>query len=49
MLEQLIAGQNDPMQLAQLARGRLRKKIADLERALTGNMRDGHRILLSSI
>lgn len=46
MLEQLIAGQDDPMRLAQLARGRLRQKIAELERALKGNMRDGHRILL---
>jgi hypothetical protein len=34
MLEQLIAGQEDPMQLAQLARGRLREKIDQLERAL---------------
>ena len=46
MLEQMIAGQDDPAHLAQLARGRLREKIADLERALTGHMRDNHRLLL---
>lgn len=46
MLEQLIAGQEDPSQLAQLARGRLRDKIADLERALTGRVRSVHRTLL---
>jgi transposase len=46
MLEQLIAGQDDAVQLAQLARGRLREKISELERALTGRMRESHRLLL---
>jgi transposase len=46
MIESLIAGQDDPVQLAQLARGRLREKISDLERALTGRMRASHRVLL---
>lgn len=46
MIEQMIAGQDDPAVLAQLARGRLREKIADLERALKGHLRDSHRILL---
>ena len=46
MLEQLLAGQEDPTQLAQLARGRMREKIADLERALAGHVRTVHRILL---
>jgi transposase len=46
MLEQMIAGQDDPTQLAQLARGVLRKKIAELERALTGRIRASHRLLL---
>jgi transposase len=46
MLDHLIIGQDDPAQLAQLARGVLRKKIADLERALTGRIRDSHRLLL---
>jgi transposase len=46
MLEQLVAGQEDPTQLAQLARGQLRKKIGELERALRGRVRDVHRLLL---
>lgn len=46
MLEQLIAGQEDPAALAQLARGRLREKIAELERALRGQVRPVHRTLL---
>jgi len=46
MLEQIIAGQDDPAVLAQLARGRLRDKIADLERALQGHVRETHRTLL---
>jgi transposase len=46
MLEQIIAGQEDSAQLAQLARGRLRPKIAELERALTGRIRESHRLLL---
>jgi transposase len=46
MLQHIIAGQEDPTQLAQLARGVLRKKIAELERALVGRIRDGHRLLL---
>jgi transposase len=46
MIEQLVAGQNDPVQLAQLARGRRREKIADLEKALKGKLREAHRLLL---
>ena len=46
MLEQIIAGQDDPAVLAQLARGRLRDKIAELERALQGHVRETHRTLL---
>jgi transposase len=46
MLEQLIAGQQDPTVLAGLARGRLRQKIGDLERALKGQVRATHRTLL---
>lgn len=47
MLAAIIAGQDDPTALAQLARGRMRPKIAELERALTGRIRDSHRLLLS--
>lgn len=46
MLEHLIAGSDDPAALAQLARGRLREKIAELERALRGQVRPVHRTLL---
>lgn len=47
MLSAIIAGQEDPSALAQLARGRLRSKIAELEHALIGRIRDSHRLLLS--
>src|SRR4029434_5780420 len=45
MLACLIAGQDDPQQLAQLARGRMKPKIEELGRALTGHMTDDHRFL----
>jgi transposase len=47
MLEAIIGGQQDPEQLAQLARGRLKSKIPQLERALEGRVRDHHRFLLA--
>jgi transposase len=47
MLAALIAGQEDPAALAQLAKGRLRQKIDALEAALTGRIKDSHRRLLS--
>ena len=46
MIEQIIAGQDDPASLAQLARGRLREKIDQLERSLQGRVRETHRMLL---
>jgi transposase len=46
MLTVIIAGKDDPSALAQLAKGRLRPKIAELERALTGRVKDSHRLLL---
>jgi transposase len=46
MQEAIIAGQDDPEQLAQLARGRLKKKIPQLQQALEGRVRDHHRFLL---
>jgi transposase len=46
MLEAIIAGQDDPEQLAQLARGKLKSKIPELEQALEGRVRDHHRFLL---
>jgi transposase len=47
MLEALLAGQTDTEQLAELAKGRLRKKIPQLKEALTGRVREHHRFLLS--
>lgn len=38
MLEALVAGQSDVTELAQLAKGRLRSKIAELEQALRGTL-----------
>ena len=38
MLEGLVAGQSDVTELAQLAKGRLRSKIAELELALQGTL-----------
>jgi len=46
MLAQLIAGQDDAAQMAQLARGRMRDKIDELEQALTGFVHDHHRLML---
>lgn len=46
MLEQIIMGKDDPEALAQLAKGKLRPKIAELERALTGQTKEIHRLLL---
>lgn len=47
MLAALIAGKDDPEALAELAKGRMRNKIDELERALTGYVKDSHRRMLS--
>ena len=47
MLEQLVAGQTDAGVLAQLARGRLRTKIPQLERALAGRVAPHQQFLLA--
>jgi transposase len=47
MLQAIITGKDDPAALAQLAKGRMRSKISELERALTGKIiKDSHRVLL---
>ena len=46
MLEAIIAGQDDPVQLADLAQRRLRSKIPQLEQALYGKLTEHHRWLL---
>ena len=47
MLEALLAGQTDPAQLADLARGRLKAKRAQLEEALVGVIKPHHRFMLT--
>lgn len=49
MLEAIIAGIEDPRQLADLSRKALRKKIPELELALEGRLTDHHRYLLKSL
>jgi len=46
MLSAIIEGNDAPQALAQLAKGQLRHKIADLEQALKGRVADHHRLLL---
>jgi transposase len=45
----LVGGQEDPKVLAELAKGTLRKKRAELERALVGHMTIHHRFLISQL
>ena len=46
MLAALVAGERDPVVLAELAKGRLRKKIPELRQALRGRFRDHHGLLI---
>jgi transposase len=46
MLEAMVAGQDDPAQLADLARRRLRSKLPELEQALYGRVSEHHRWML---
>jgi transposase len=47
MLEALVGGATDPKALAELARGRLREKTAELERALAGSFGPHQRFLVA--
>lgn len=47
MIESILAGASDPKALADLAKGRLRQKRAELERALTGQVTAHRRLLLT--
>lgn len=50
MLEAMLAGQSDPVALAELAKGRMRSKIPQLVDALCGNFRlDHHGVLVAQI
>jgi transposase len=46
MMEAILRGEDDPVQLAERARGRLRAKLAELAPALEGRVRDHHRQVL---
>ena len=46
MMRALIAGENDPDVLAELAKGKLRRKLPELRKALTAHFRDHHAFLL---
>jgi transposase len=46
MLAALVAGERDPVVLAALAKGKLRKKLPQLRQALTGRFSDHHALLV---
>ena len=46
MIEALVADNQTPEQMADLAKRALRRKIPELQAALTGHMRDHHRFML---
>jgi transposase len=48
ILQALLAGETDPKALAELARGRLRRKQEQLAQALVGTLQDHHRFLLTN-
>ena len=47
MLAEILAGQTDAEVMADLARGRMRSKIPELEKALTGIVQPHHRFALA--
>jgi transposase len=49
MLQALTSGKNNPKELAQLAKRRLRAKIPELEKALRGNLRRHHQMILEQL
>ncbi len=49
MLRALIAGEQDPEKLADLARRQLRSKLPELRRALEGKVTEHHRFLLGQL
>src|SRR6202162_4291650 len=49
MLQALVDGTTDPAVLAELARGKLRKKLPELRRALQGRFRPHHAFLIEQI
>jgi transposase len=49
ILAALVAGQNDPAALANLAHGKLRAKIPELKRALQGHVTHHHQFMLEQL
>jgi len=49
MLEALVSGSTDPEVLSNLAKGRLRKKLPELRKALEGRFRAHHRFMIAEI
>jgi transposase len=49
MLDALVAGSRDPEVLADLARGQLRRKLPDLQAALTGRFGSHHALLVGEV
>ena len=49
MLEALVSGSTDPQVLSELAKGRLRKKLPELRKALQGRFRPHHRFMVAEI
>ena len=49
MLAALVAGQDDPAAMAELARGKLRKRIPELKRALKGHVMAHHQFMLEQL
>ncbi len=49
MLTEMLGGKNDAKELAQLAKRKLRSKIPELEKALSGNLRAHHRLILEQL
>jgi len=49
MLDELLAGQKDVAAIADLAKGRLRYKIPELQKALEGCLKPHHKVLISRI
>lgn len=48
MLRALLQGETDSQKLAELAKGKLRKKLPDLARALEGHLEEHHRFVLGT-
>jgi transposase len=49
MLEAVLAGQTDPQAVAALAKGRLRQKTDQLQKALAGTLQPHHRVIVTEV